>query len=29
LGGIAIGLVVYRWQARVTPAAEIETAPIA
>ena len=29
LGGIAIGLMVYRWQTRATPAAEIEAAPIA
>jgi amino acid transporter len=28
LGGIAIGLVVYRWQARTSAAVQIETAPI-
>ncbi|MGZ8500936.1 MAG: APC family permease, partial [Candidatus Binatia bacterium] len=29
LGAIVVGLLVYRWQARATPVAEIETAPIA
>ena len=28
LGGVALGLVVYRWQARTKPVAEIEIAPI-
>jgi amino acid transporter len=28
LGGIAVGLVVYRWQARSTAATQVETAPI-
>jgi hypothetical protein len=29
LAGIALGLLVYRWQSKVVPATDVETAPIA